>query len=102
MKKLPAIGLAIALVFATVSATSQPAKADVGTFLGGMLLGVIVAPHVYDHHYRHYPPRRPMAHSHQWRHIQWCEAKYRTYNRHTDLYYYKPGKQRHCRSPYSW
>jgi hypothetical protein len=35
------------------------------------------------------------------RHVDWCEAQYQTYDEDTDMYYYAPGKQRQCISPWS-
>ena len=91
-RKLAAIGLSLALAAGAMTTTVQPAKAELGTFLGGLVIGYIVGVHV-DH-----PPLFTWRH----KHVSWCEAKYRTYNRYTDLYYYKPGLQRHCVSPYSY
>lgn len=34
-------------------------------------------------------------------HVNWCLNRYRTYNPRTNLYYYVPGRQRHCNSPYN-
>ncbi|HEX9905552.1 MAG TPA: hypothetical protein VGA77_11360 [Propylenella sp.] len=34
-------------------------------------------------------------------HVQWCAGAYVTYNPATNLYFYAPGKQRHCDSPYN-
>ena len=94
MKKLLAMGLAVGLGAATLTATTaQPAKADGGLFLGGLVLGYVVGSHhPWPHHSWH-------GHWHS-KHVWWCENHYRTYNRYTDLYYYRPGKQRHCVSPY--
>jgi hypothetical protein len=33
-------------------------------------------------------------------HEDWCDNQYQTYDRGTNLYYYAPGKQRECNSPY--
>lgn len=35
------------------------------------------------------------------RHVEWCEEHYTTYNEDTDMYFYKPGKQKRCISPFS-
>lgn len=35
------------------------------------------------------------------RHTDWCESQYQTYDEDTDLYFYAPGKQRQCISPWS-
>ena len=72
----------------------QPAKADSALLiLGGLVVGALVVAH-------HHPSFRSL---HPWdsRHVSWCQSRYRTYNRSTDLYFYKPGQQRRCRSPYS-
>jgi hypothetical protein len=34
-------------------------------------------------------------------HVNWCSNHYVTYNPATDLYFYAPGKQKHCNSPYN-
>jgi hypothetical protein len=34
-------------------------------------------------------------------HVEWCEDHYQTYDEDTNLYFYKPGKQKACVSPYS-
>lgn len=34
-------------------------------------------------------------------HTEWCDAHYKTYDEDTNLYYYAPGKQRECVSPFS-
>jgi hypothetical protein len=34
-------------------------------------------------------------------HTDWCEAQYQTYDADTDMYFYKPGKQKRCISPWS-
>jgi hypothetical protein len=101
MKKLAAIGLAAAIGTASLTATSAPAKADAGLFIGGLIIGAIIGEH-------HQPFKRIFHHrSHSgWHggasgHVSWCESRYQTYNPHTNLYYYKPGLQKHCVSPYS-
>jgi hypothetical protein len=33
-------------------------------------------------------------------HADWCDERYQTYDRSTNLYYYAPGKQRECDSPH--
>jgi hypothetical protein len=88
MKKVAAMVLGVALGAATLTAAPQPAKADGGVFLGGLVLGLIVG--------AHHPEWSPF----NWHHVHWCQAQYRTYNKHTNLYYYKPGHQKACRSPY--
>ena len=95
MKKFAAIGLGVALAAATLTTSPQPAKADPALWiLGGLVVGALVIAH---HH--------PSFHSlHPWNshhHVNWCESRYQTYDRSTDLYFYKPGQQRRCRSPYS-
>jgi hypothetical protein len=35
------------------------------------------------------------------RHTEWCESHYQTYDEDTDMYFYKPGKQTRCISPWS-
>jgi hypothetical protein len=35
------------------------------------------------------------------RHTEWCEDHFQTYDEDTDLYFYAPGKQKHCESPWS-
>lgn len=35
------------------------------------------------------------------RHTEWCEDQYQTYDEDTDLYFYAPGKQKQCISPWS-
>jgi len=32
-------------------------------------------------------------------HVSWCKRQYQTYDEDTDMYFYAPGKQRHCNSP---
>jgi len=34
-------------------------------------------------------------------HTEWCEENYKTYDEDTNLYFYKPGKQKECVSPFS-
>ena len=34
-------------------------------------------------------------------HVAWCESKYQTYDEDTDMYFYAPGKQTYCISPWS-
>lgn len=34
-------------------------------------------------------------------HVTWCEKKYQTYDEDTDMYFYAPGKQTYCISPWS-
>ena len=34
-------------------------------------------------------------------HVDWCEDQYQTYDPSTDLYFYAPGKQKRCNSPYN-
>ncbi|HEX9905551.1 MAG TPA: BA14K family protein [Propylenella sp.] len=34
-------------------------------------------------------------------HVQWCSAKYVSYNPATNLFFYKPGKAKYCNSPYN-
>lgn len=90
MKKVAAMVLGVALGAATLTtATTEPAKADGGLFLGGLAVGLVIA---------HHPYIAPW----NWHHVHWCQARYRTYNKYTDLYYYVPGKQRHCQSPYHY
>jgi len=35
------------------------------------------------------------------KHVSWCENHFQTYDEDTDMYFYKPGKQKHCDSPWS-
>ena len=93
MKKLAAIGLGVALAAATLTTAPQPAKADAGVFLGGLVLGLIVIGH-------HHPTLQTLP-PWNWLHAHWCKSHYQTYNRHTNLFFHKPGEQRHCVSPYS-
>ena len=32
-------------------------------------------------------------------HVSWCKSHYQTYDEDTDMYFYAPGKQKHCNSP---
>lgn len=101
MKKLAAIALGAALMGTAVTATPQQAKADAPLLLlGGIAIGAAVV-------YHHYINPSPSSHSvhvlnpFSWKHIHWCKSHYKTYNPDTDLYYYAPGLQRQCVSPYS-
>ena len=97
-RKLAAAGLSLALAAATMSASAVPAKADgLGSFLGGLFVGVVVT----DYLHTQVNNSPSLFSSRTSKHVHWCEARYKTYNRYTDLYYYKVGKQRHCVSPYS-
>ena len=91
MKKLAAIGLGVALAAATVTTAPQPAKADSALLLGGLIVGLVIAGH-------HHPTLRTLP-PWSWFHTHWCESHYKTYNRHTNMYYDKPGHQRQCISP---
>jgi hypothetical protein len=32
-------------------------------------------------------------------HVTWCKNHFQTYDEDTDMYFYAPGKQKHCNSP---
>lgn len=94
MKKFAAAGLGAALVAATLTTTPVPAKADSPLLiLGGVVAGALLLSH-------HYEPLK-VIHPLHWKHVHWCKNRYQTYNASTNLYYYAPGLQRHCVSPYS-
>ncbi len=93
MKKLAALSLGVALFAATLTSAPQQAKADNPVlFFGAVVVGAAVAYHLLHPH---------GFHTLHWKHVRWCEANFKTYNRYTDMYYYKPGKQRRCNSPYN-
>ena len=105
MRKLLAGGLGLVFAASVLTAAPQPAEArSTGTILGILAVGAIVG---YAYHYHYLPPPRRhhrghiVGPFHRGSHVHWCESRYRTYNRYTDLYFYEPGKQRRCRSPYS-
>ena len=51
-----------------------------------------------DYGYYNFAPRRSYYSSS--RHVNWCKARYRTYNARTDTFNGKGGKKYRCNSPY--
>ncbi|MHA1158797.1 MAG: hypothetical protein ACTSP2_08655 [Alphaproteobacteria bacterium] len=104
MRKLAAA--VFALVFATAALTISPqsAKADSPLLaIGGIVVGLLAIHHIARHAHAGHPHHGTLHILHRLdpRHVQWCEDRFQTYDTTTDLYYYAPGKQRHCASPYS-
>lgn len=98
MKKIVVTSVAAVVTAVAVAASAVPANAfSVGFSFGGGYGyhggGVYVDAPVYVHPRPSYYSSDP--------HVEWCLSRYRTYNPATDLYFYKPGKQRYCISPYS-
>ncbi len=110
MRKILAAAIATTLIAAaSVAVTAAPANA------GGIYVGIggwgsgwgpgygyygyhhprVVAVPVYEDDYDDYDTGGlPEAH------VDWCDDHYQTYDEDTNLYFYKPGKQRQCVSPY--
>jgi hypothetical protein len=90
MKKLPAIGLGAALTAAILTTSPQPAKADPAlVILGGIAIVAVIAAGAHHPTLQTVPPW-------SWAHTHWCQSHYKTYNPRTNLYFHKPGQQRHC------
>jgi hypothetical protein len=101
MRKTRAIGLAAALATAMLAASA----ASAGTFYFGF-----GGNHGWGHHgwdddadvYVDVPVYVGPDYDEEDddRHVAWCENQYDSYDEDTDTYYYAPGKQRRCNSPY--
>ncbi len=114
IKKIMALGLAFTIFAGGASAAPKVTTAT------GVLPGTTVEAELYQaqykkrhytkrHHYnrhrhhrhynhRHHAPR--VHHGYSNAHYNWCAAKYKSYNRHTNTWRAYSGKTYHCRSPY--
>ena len=112
MRAFASLALAATIGVAAMAGSAEKAEAtDWGAAIAGFAIGALVAPHITQGHVYYGPPpprvyhrapRRHFQHGYgQNAHVQWCSWRYRTYNPYTNLYFYRPGRQRHCISPYS-
>lgn len=109
MRKILATATATAVIAgAAVATTAAPANA------GGLSFGFGWGHHGWGHHGWGHPWHRrhgfdvvvevPITETYvetEDAHTRWCEETFRTYDPVTNLYFYKPGKQRECISPFS-
>jgi len=107
MRKLLATAAATAVIaVASVAATTAPASAGFYFGVGGF------GPHGYHHHHGYgygggVVVEVPVYEEYDAsgvrydRHVEWCGDHYKTYDEDTNLYFYKPGLQRECVSPFS-
>lgn len=94
MRKILATAFATTLIAAASVAATTPANAISFHFGVGGFGYHHYAPHVYVE-----APVVYDSYSDWDLHADWC-SKYKTWNPKTNLYYYVPGKQKPCISPY--
>jgi hypothetical protein len=100
MRKIFAAAIATTVIAAASVAATAPASA--GSFnlhIGGFGWG---APYYGGYYPAPVVVAPAPVYGNSWQaHVNWCSSHYVTYNPSTDLYFYAPGKQRHCNSPYN-
>lgn len=108
MRKIFATAIATSMIAAASIAATPASAGGFGLYVGGYGWGGGYH-HGWGHHYAPeiYVDVEPSysepvyAETAGDPHTAWCIDRFQTYDPQTDLYFYAPGKQRHCNSPYN-
>jgi hypothetical protein len=121
MKRLFVAAAAVLLAGSMTAAAVDPAEAGnnrrgalvAGLIIGGVTAGIVASQlnnhrqyhrgrHVYrQQYYVHRQQRVRFGRGQLWhQHVAYCHNRYRSYNRHNNLFLAYSGQYRHCRSPW--